>query len=70
MQEVFTLGKNRQDIVPVTLRDDQNYRRPVTKQSPQKLVARLKTSHSELFIYEEINDGTLKTLLTEMVSKP
>ena len=62
------MGKNRQDIVPVTLRDDSNYRRPVTKQTPQKLVARLKTNLSELFIYEEINEGTLKTLLTEMVS--
>ncbi|GAA0351851.1 hypothetical protein GCM10008932_01090 [Alkalibacterium iburiense] len=62
------MGKNRQDIVPVTLRDNQNDRRTVTKQSPQKLVARVKTSHSELFIYEEINDGTLKTLLTEMAS--
>ncbi|WP_171034328.1 hypothetical protein [Marinilactibacillus psychrotolerans] len=52
----------------MTLRNDQNDRLPVTKQTPQKLVARLKTSHSELFIYEEVNEGTLKTLLTELIS--
>lgn len=63
------LRSNHQEIVPVKLQDGgPKYQRTDTKAAPQKLVARLKRRDAELFIYEEINDGTLKVLLTEMSS--
>lgn len=60
------MGKNKQAIVPVKLQNNQNDRRMDTKPTPQQLIARLKCSQTELFIYEEINESTLKILLTEM----
>ncbi|QQP69543.1 hypothetical protein JHE06_07930 [Carnobacterium sp. CS13] len=38
----------------------------IEKPLPQKLVAHLKSSQTELLIYEGIKPSTLKTLLTEM----
>ena len=60
------MGKNKQSIVPVILQNDQNNRRTVEKSLPQKLVAHLKSSQTELLIYEGIKQSTLKILLTEM----
>ena len=60
------MEKNKQSIVPVILQNDQNNRRTVEKSLPQKLVAHLKSSQTELLIYEEIKQSTLKILLTEM----
>jgi hypothetical protein len=60
------LEKNKQSIVPVILQNDQNNRRTVEKSLPQKLVAHLKSSQTELLIYEGIKQSTLKILLTEM----
>lgn len=57
----------KQEIVPVQLQDEKRtahtqYR----KQPPQKLVARLKGVDSELFIYEGIQEDTLRILLSEL----
>ncbi|OJF91161.1 hypothetical protein [Alkalibacterium sp. 20] len=60
------MEKNKQTIVPVKLQDDQNNRRTVGKPLPQKLVAHLKNSQTELLIYEGIKPSTLKILLMEM----
>ena len=60
------MEKNKQAIVPVILQNDQNNRRTVEKSLPQKLVAHLKSSQTELLIYEGIKQSTLKILLTEM----
>ena len=60
------MEKNKQSIVPVILQNDQNNRRTVEKSLPQKLVALLKSSQTELLIYEGIKQSTLKILLTEM----
>ena len=60
------MEKNKQSIVPVILQNDQNNRRTVEKTLPQKLVAHLKSSQTELLIYEGIKQSTLKILLTEM----
>ena len=60
------MEKNKQSIVPVILQNDQNNRRTVEKSLPQKLVAHLKSSKTELLIYEGIKQSTLKILLTEM----
>ncbi|HIZ53274.1 MULTISPECIES: hypothetical protein [Lactobacillales] len=60
------MEKNKQSIVPVILQNDQNNRRTVEKSLPQKLVAHLKSSQTELLIYEGIKQSTLKILLTEM----
>lgn len=57
----------KQDIVPVQLQDK---KRPVhsqlRKQKPQKLIARLKSVDSELFIYEGIREEILRVLLSEL----
>ncbi|MEY8292045.1 hypothetical protein AAK882_05270 [Carnobacteriaceae bacterium 52-44] len=59
----------KQDIVPVKLRDDrQSINSPQRKPSPQKLVARLKSIDTELFVYEGIRESLLKVLLTELNS--
>ena len=63
------MEKNKQSIVPVILQNDQNNRRTVEKSLPQKLVAHLKSSQTELLIYEGIKQSTLKILLTEMSIK-
>ena len=60
------MEKNKQSIEPVILQNDQNNRRTVEKSLPQKLVAHLKSSQTELLIYEGIKQSTLKILLTEM----
>lgn len=60
------MEKNKQSIVPVILQNDQNNCRTVEKSLPQKLVAHLKSSQTELLIYEGIKQSTLKILLTEM----
>ena len=60
------MEKNKQSIVPVILQNDQNNRRTVEMSLPQKLVAHLKSSQTELLIYEGIKQSTLKILLTEM----
>ena len=60
------MEKNKQSIVPVILQNDQNNRRTDEKSLPQKLVAHLKSSQTELLIYEGIKQSTLKILLTEM----
>ena len=60
------MEKNKQSIVPVILQNDQHNRRTVEKSLPQKLVAHLKSSQTELLIYEGIKQSTLKILLTEM----
>ena len=56
----------KQDIVPVTLQDDKKTHQHTTPRSTQKLVARLKCTDSELFIYESINESTLKVILSEL----
>ncbi len=59
----------KQDIVPVKLRDDrQSISSPQRKPNPQKLVARLKSIDTELFVYEGIRESLLKVLLTELGS--
>ena len=59
----------KQDIVPVKLRDDrQSISSPQRKPNPQKLVARLKSIDTELFVYEGIRESLLKVLLTEFGS--
>lgn len=60
------MEKNNQAIVPVTLQNDQTNRRTVAKPLPQKLVAHLKNSQTELLVYEGIKPSTLRVLLTEM----
>ncbi|HIZ71049.1 MAG TPA: hypothetical protein H9808_04720 [Candidatus Atopostipes pullistercoris] len=57
----------RQDIVPVQLQDEKRTVHPqYRKQNPPKLVARLKSVDSELFIYEGIQEEMLRVLLTEL----
>ena len=57
----------KQQFVHVQLRDekhtiDSQHR----NQNPQKLVARLKSVDSELFIYEGIQEEMLRVLLSEL----
>lgn len=57
----------QQDIVPVQLQDEKRTVHPqYRKQTPQKLVARLKGVDSELFIYEGIQEEMLRVLLSEL----
>lgn len=56
----------KQEIVPVKLRDDKkkSYNQTHQARNQQKLIARIKNTDSELFIYEGIRDEVLKVLLT------
>ncbi|UDE96403.1 hypothetical protein LHA31_12730 (plasmid) [Carnobacterium viridans] len=61
--------KAKQDIVPVTLTGDS--KAPSTtpfkpKDSPSTLVARVKFSRAELFLYEEIKEEIVHILLLEL----
>lgn len=57
----------RQEIVPVRLQDEKQPVNPQTrKPSPQKLIARIKFSNSELFIYDGIREQLLQVLLAEL----
>jgi len=57
----------KQEIVPVRLQDEKQSVNPQQrKQNPQKLIARLKLSDSELFIYEGIREPLLQVLLAEL----
>lgn len=60
------MSKKNQEIVPVRLSSEKKH----ASQSnlPQKLVARVKSDRSELFVYEEIHDQTLCVLLKELIS--
>ncbi|HAJ70368.1 MAG TPA: hypothetical protein DCO62_03995 [Alkalibacterium sp.] len=60
------MEKNKQAIVPVTLQNDHTHRRTVSKPLPQKLVAHLKNSQTELLVYEGIKPSMLRVLLSEM----
>ena len=57
----------KQQIVPVQLQDEKRTTHSQHRnQNPQKLVARLKSVDSELFIYEGIQEEMLRVLLSEL----
>ena len=57
----------KQQIVPVQLQDEKRtIHSQHRNQNPQKLVARLKSVDSELFIYECIQEEMLRVLLSEL----
>lgn len=59
----------KQDIVPVKLTDEPkapNNRTLHQKASPSKLVARVKFSQTDLFLYEDIKEETLRIFLLEL----
>ncbi|GEL67601.1 hypothetical protein [Marinilactibacillus psychrotolerans] len=60
------MEKNKQAIVPIKLQENQKDLQTATNALPQKVVAHLKRSQTELFIYEGIKPSTLRILLTEM----
>ncbi len=60
------MEKNKQTIVPVKLQENKKDRRTAANFLPQKVVAHLKNSQTELFIYEGIKPSMLRVLLTEM----
>lgn len=61
--------KEKQDIVPVTLANES--KAPTAQlfnptASPSTLVARVKFSRTELFLYEEIKSESLGIILSEL----
>ncbi|MGB3160146.1 MAG: hypothetical protein WBA84_02755, partial [Carnobacterium sp.] len=59
--------KAKQDIVPVTLANDSKSSASQLfkpKASPSTLVARVKFSRTELFLYEEIKADSLRIILS------
>jgi len=51
-----------QDVVPVMLQDDcQSIHSPQRRPNPPKLVARLKTVDTEIFVYEGIRESLIKS---------
>lgn len=61
--------KAKQDIVPVTLANDSKSSASQLfkpKASPSTLVARVKFSRTELFLYEEIKADSLRIILSEL----